>query len=775
MAIVILFGPTIILHAQPPFKIGIIQDSNSNELKQLTDYLKKEITDLTNARFEVTFKEVGADWQPGMVKKNIQIFMENPEIDIIITLGFLSSNEISKLSNFPKPVIAANIIDQDLQKLPLQSDNSTGVDNFSYIESLFQLKMDMLSFSKMFDIKQLAVLVPTPLTENFPQISQYLNQNADRFNMTIVSVGNNSSETLSQIAPNTDAAFVLPLVQYSRSELQKLFSGLNKAHIPSLAVSGTDYLAIGATVTLTPQFTFQQLARQAALRVLKISEGQNLSKIPVSIAGAPRAPVINMESIRLVNKFPAWNILNESILLNVTRFPGKQINLRMAIADALKNNLKGKISKHDVALAEKDVRIAKSNLLPHVDIAGSGVQLSDNLVESSMGQKGEFTITGSASLKQVIFSEPVFANIAIQKLAKENINFYNEQTMLDIVLNVSSAYISLLFTNSNLLIQNENVHATVKNLQLAKAKEETGQSGISDVNRWTSELNINKMKLNDAYTACKASMYQINNLLDNPIDNTISTPDSNSIDKTIMLNQDILAQFFENPGLTEKYADFVIEHMQKHSPELLQLLTAGKILERKNKSYKRQLFTPEIAAFAGVDQVFVRDGTIENPQLPIPPPPDDPTWNVGLRASFPLFEGWRNVNNVQKSKIELDKIADQQKDLLNSLETGIRSNVQKLRTSYLELELSHNAALAAEDNYYVVQDAYSQGLTSQVQLIDAQNVMTRTKHLAAIAYYQYVLDYIFIERLAGTFTFLEEKNEQEAYAIRLYDYLKKGE
>jgi outer membrane protein len=774
MVIIILIVTTAILHAQSALKIGIIKDASSIEFEQLSRHVKTEVLALTKARFDVTFKEVSADWQPAMVMQNIQKLMNDPGIDLLVALGFISSNGISKLTTFPKPVIAANILDQELQRLPIQSNNSTGVNNFSYIESLIQLKKDMHSFSQMFDIKQLVVLIPQPLKENLPQITQYLNQGAVNFNISIVSVGENSSEVLSQIPPNCEAVFVLPLVQFSRSEIQKLFNGLNKRHIPSLAVSGIDYLTIGATVTLTPQFTFQQLARQVALRVMKISEGINLSEIPVSIEGAQRAPVVNMESIRLVNKFPAWNILNESILINVTCFPGKKINLRMAIAEALENNLRGKTTKQDLALAEKDVRIAKSNIYPHVDVSGSGIQLSENLVESSMGQKGEFTVTGSASLKQVVLSEPVFANIAIKKLAAENMKFYNEQTMLDIVSNVSNAYISLLFAKSNLQIQNENVNATMQNLQLAKVKEEAGQSGISDVNRWTSELNLNKMKLNDAYTLYRTNMYQINSLLNSPIDNSINTPDSNTIDKIIMLNQNILTQFFENPGLTEKYADFIIVEMQSNSPEIQQLLNAVKIIERKKTLYKRQLFLPEVAVFAGVDQVFVRDGAIANPRLSIPPPPDEPSWNVGLSLSIPLFEGGKTVSEVQKSNIELNKIAYQKEELLNVLETGIRSNVQKLRTSYLELELSQNAALAAEDNFKVVQDAYSQGVVNQVQLIDAQNVMTRSKHLSTIAYYQYVLDYIYIERLQGEFTFLNDENEQESYTKRLKDYLTKG-
>jgi outer membrane protein len=761
------------LHAQPDLTIGIIKDASSKEFDLLCSYVKIEILALSKPRFAVSFKEVSADWQSAPVKQSIDNFLTDPEINLIVTLGFLSSNEISKKRPLKKPVIAATILDKKMQKLPLRANYSTGINNYSYIEPVIHLLQDMLSFSKMFEINQLAILIPKPLLNSFPQLTQYFNRSSVDFGISIIPVGDNIEETLSQIQPEIDAALVLPLIHLPAFEIKDFFKEMNSRHIPTLAVSGIEYLNMGATVTLTPQFGYQQLARQVALRVLKMSEGTNLSEIPVSFKAAERAAVVNMASLRLLKKFPDFNILNESILINIDRFPGKEMTLRMAIADALENNLQGKMAQQNVEIADKDIRIAKSNMFPHADLSANGTQLSENLVESSMGQKGEFTATGSASLKQVIFSEPVFANIAIKNLVAENEKYSNEQTLLDIVSNVTNVYISLLFSKSNLQIQSENVHATKQNLQIAKSKEEAGQSGISDVNRWTSELNLNKIKMNDAYSSYRATMYQLNNQLNSVIGNSINIPDSNTVDKTIVVNQNILSRIFEDPQLTEKYSGFIVAEMRSNSPELLQLKITEKILERQKTLHKRQLFFPEIAAFANVDQVFIREGRIENPQLPIPPPSDDPTWYVGLSLSIPLFEGGRTVTEVQRSNIELSKIANKKEELLKTLETGIRSTVQRLRTSYLELELSKNAALAAEDNFKVVQDAYSQGLANLVQLVDAQNIKTQTKHFAAIAYYQYVLDYNYIERLQGKFIFLKDKNEQQVYSNRLQDFLVK--
>lgn len=757
--------------SQKPIRIGIVKDATGSEFEVLSNQVKAEINALISPRNEVIFKELDAQWQPQKASGNIQKFTIDPEVDIIITLGFLSSDAATQLHYYPKPIIAATILDRTFQNLPLQSDNSTGISNFSYIESWIRFKDDMLTFAQMFEFNHLAIVVPQPLLDEFKDIRQFLTVDTLNFDISFVSAEANSNPLL-LLPEDADAVMIFPLIQHSQSEIKMLFTGLNQKGIPSLTINGPQYLELGATLTLTPEFSFLKLARQVALQVLKVTEGINLKDIPVILDGKEPTLVINMESLREMNKFPEWSTMSNAILTNVTRMPGEVMTLQQAIALALENNLQGRIADQDLLMAQKDVQIARSNVLPQVEVSGSGTQISSNLAEASLGQRGEFTISGSASLRQVIYSESAFANIAIKKLAAENSRQYNRETMLNVVSNVSQAYISLLFAKSNLQVKNDNVYATLQNLEMAKAKEKTGEGGISDVNRWTSELNLNKMELNNAEAGYKSAMYQLNQMLNTPITSSIATIDSTTIGQSVVLDQELLASFFERPDLTEKYADFLIAEMHIWSPELKQLLTAGQIVDRKRAMHIRQMFIPELSLFGGLDQTFVRDGTFSNPNLPIPPPPDDLTWNVGVRVSLPIFEGDRKKAEVKRANIEQNKITWQKEELFSTLEQGIRSNVQLLKASYRDLNLSQNAAKAAADNFGVVQDAYSQGMTSVVQLIDAQNVMIQTRLRAENAYYQYILDYIHTERLQGRFSFLEDEAGKSRYISMMWEYLR---
>ena len=736
----------------------------------LTRQIKAETEALVETVHDVVFKELSANWQSEKIQENLQVFLNDPEVDIVVTLGYLSSEAAARLPVYPKPVIAATILDPELQMLPMRSDKSSDIPHFAWVESPIQSKNDMHAFSRAFEYDHLTIIIPRELYPEFEVLSTYLRTNELASDVSFIPVDKNENP-LEQLPAGTDAAMVFPLVHHTEAATEEIFSGLNDQHIPSLSVKGIDYLERGATITFTPPFTFQQLARQVAVRVLKASEGIDLGDVPSVTDDAERTPVINMESVRLTGKYPRWGVLGNAILLKVTKIPGEELTLHHAIALALENNLQGKITDQDLLMAEKDVRIAKANILPQLEVSGTGVQLSENLVESSMGQKGEFTITGSISLKQVIYSEAAYANVALKKLLAESVKQGNRQTTLDIVFEVSRAYISLLFARNNLLIKNENVSATMQNLQMAKARDKSGEGSVSDVNRWISELNLGKIELNDAEAGYRAAMYKLNELLDRPVGNIIATPGSLDIGENVIPHQYILDSCFSNQGLTEKYAGFLINEMLAHSPELQQLTTAGEMVDRQLSMKIRQMYLPEVALIGSADQAFVREGVIRNPQLPVPSPPDDITWNLGLRVSIPIFEGGRKRNEMQRFTIEQHKVDWQKEDLLNKLETGIRTNVQFLQASYRELELSENAAHAVEENFHAVQDAYAQGMANVTQLTDAQSVMIRTRQMALGSRYQYVLDYIKTERLQGKFYFLEEEAEKEMYTIRLLNYL----
>ncbi|HDR51123.1 MAG TPA: hypothetical protein ENN90_05800, partial [Mariniphaga anaerophila] len=87
--IVLLFIPAVI-QAQATLKIGISKDAATSEFEILAQEIKSEIKALTQARGGVEFKELNAGWNPEKVNTNLQTFLNDPDVDMVVALGFLS-------------------------------------------------------------------------------------------------------------------------------------------------------------------------------------------------------------------------------------------------------------------------------------------------------------------------------------------------------------------------------------------------------------------------------------------------------------------------------------------------------------------------------------------------------------------------------------------------------------------------------------------------------------------------------------------------------------
>ena len=80
---------------------------------------------------------------------------------------------------------------------------------------------------------------------------------------------------------------------------------------------------------------------------------------------------------------------------------------------------------------------------------------------------------------------------------------------------------------------------------------------------------------------------------------------------------------------------------------------------------------------------------------------------------------------------------------------------------------SLEAEEAARRNYDLVLDAYSKGLLSVLDLLDAQNAALVASEAAANATYDFLVDYVEVERAAGYLTCLMNEEKLTDMAERL--------
>ena len=98
----------------PSYDIGIVTDGNSEEDLRILSVFQKELQTLADGEYTINFPDSatlsGNNSRQG-VESAINKLYQNPDVDLVITLGYISSYLAYHGQNPPKPVIAPYIFD----------------------------------------------------------------------------------------------------------------------------------------------------------------------------------------------------------------------------------------------------------------------------------------------------------------------------------------------------------------------------------------------------------------------------------------------------------------------------------------------------------------------------------------------------------------------------------------------------------------------------------------------------------------------------------------
>ena len=135
----------------PVVRIGIVRDGPPGRLPDIAPLVKEEILKLTSGEFDVRFPEdkfIQGNWEIGEIENSVDKLLADPEVDLVITLGYLSTNYVCHKEKLPKPVVAPIVADAKLQNLPLK-EGASGVKNLCYIDSFLSFERDIKIFHEM--------------------------------------------------------------------------------------------------------------------------------------------------------------------------------------------------------------------------------------------------------------------------------------------------------------------------------------------------------------------------------------------------------------------------------------------------------------------------------------------------------------------------------------------------------------------------------------------------------------------------------------------------
>jgi len=758
----------------PVARIGIVTDGPWARYPEGVDLFKREILELTDGEFNVEFpadQTLDGNWTVSGVNRAIDRLLASRNIDVIIALGHVASNEICKRRKLAKPVIAPFVIDAKLQNLPLKA-GASGIHNLSYINRFKSVGRDIQTFREISSFNSLAFLVEGHILQSIPELRKKARQIANEYTIDVhvVSVETSATKALENLPPSTDAVIVGTMFRLTSHEFQELIAGLVKRRLPSFSFWGRDEVEQGILASTTPSSSLQRLARGVAINVSDILRGEKAGTLSVALTMGEGLS-LNMATARAIDVYPSLGILTDADLLNEERQDIERVlTLEKAVQEALTANLDLAAADRRVAAGAEQVLEARSGLLPQIEVNTQALMIDDDRARASAGVNPERRWTGSASATQLLYSEKAWSDYGVQKHSQDARIQGREAKRLDIIQAAATTYLEVLRAKTLERIQKDNLKLTRANLERARARESAGIAGPDEVYRWESEIANSRQAVLQAESRTLNAMNALNRILHRPLQEPFVAKGAKLDDPLLVVSSKLFYSLVNRPKNFQTFRAFMVQEGMEIAPELRQIDAQMAALGRNLIAAKRAYWLPTFSLEGGVTELFDDggDGTRDTSSVL-----NDTDWSAGVKATFPLFSGGEKGATHRRRLEEVARLRIERSATAERIEQGILNAVNLIRASYPGIRLFDDAAEAANKNLKLVTDSYGRGTKSIIDLLDAQNLTLVADQQAANAVYVFLIDLMNLERAVGRFELFSGAEQRQDWLEKMDAFFKK--
>jgi len=707
-------------------------------------------------------KHLVGDWTLEGADAALDRALQDKEVDIVLTLGVLTSHQAAQRSALNKPVIAAAVIDPELQHFPLHNGTS-GRRNFTYVADFQGIEQNLSTFYKVVGFKHLVALIDADLLRALPSLADKSDALAAKLNIRItrVPVTGDINAVLSALPTDADAAYVTGL-RLNEADQRELIRALNTRHVRTFSGVGRSDLEAGMLITSGGmQADASRLARRLVLSIQRIAQANDkaneMSDFAVGFA-AERRVVINMRTAQAIGFSPRWQDLTdaEQLYAEVTALPS--LSLLDAMHAALMDNPALAASRARLESSHDDVRIARSSLLPSLDASVARTRIDAD--RASPLTQAENTTAGNLTLQTTLYSERAWANYSIKRWLDEANRQGERQDMLDTLQDAATAYLDVLRAKSVEAVRRDNVENTRKNLETSRVREAVGLAERSDYLRWVAQLARDKQQLLSAEANRRQAEVELSRLMHRSAAQPYQTVETGLDDPLALVSSARVQSFLDTPAKWAVFTDYAVNTSLQQAPEIAQADAVLSSRERALTASRRAFYLPDVALVSKGSRWLSKSGA---GSTSMPGSPNDDSWSVTLQASYPIFTGGLRTAQLSQAKHELRATTADRNTISDAVEARTRAALHRTGGSYPSIELSNTAAKAADENLAMVSDAYARGVVTVTELIDAQEASLNAGLAAVDAKYSFLSDFVAVLRSMGQFDILLESASREAW------------
>jgi outer membrane protein TolC len=401
-----------------------------------------------------------------------------------------------------------------------------------------------------------------------------------------------------------------------------------------------------------------------------------------------------------------------------------QLTLKQAVDLALKQNPQRVIAKILLFESERNSQIARAPLLPQAGIDGVAALNQYNLqtVERQPHpvDAGPYQyLDAGPNFSLTLLNLPL---IRAYQAGREGVkqSRADERTAREVaVLSTVNQYLLILRALADREAAQSRVDLAQRLYEQASQLQKNGIGLNIDTTRANVELQNEKQNLIDADTATRTTKYQLAALLD--------LPRTQELDVTDRLN------FFDLPAM-EKEA--LVTEALATRPEMRSFDSQQRIAHINTDAAGEQRL-PQLD-FSGF---WHYQGDHFNTAVP--------GYNYSISLEFPLFTGGRIHAEEAKARLEEQRIAEARKQLEAQIVSDVKTAFDQLAAARSSVDVANLGLKLAQDEVAQAQRRFAAGVTTNVEVITAQDALARASDNQIAALYNFNLSRALLARATG--------------------------
>ena len=354
-------------------RVAVVTDGPAARTVFSAASIEKELANVAAPDTQVVLPEAKryvGDWSLAGAEAALDRAFADRDVDVVLTIGILTSQQAARRKSLPKPTIAPLVIDPVLQGFPLLEGRSAR-HNFAYVADFHSVANEVRAFHEIVGFKYMVALVNDALLAALPALTTKAPELAAELKIRIGIV--RAGMTSTHCSPAFPRGSTRCTSRRCDSAMRNCASwrkaaGAQTTHVfRGRAQRGRSRCAHDHGRRRTRH---RAAARRVAIMIQRISQGGRSATFEVGFPTSQRL-LINMQVARAIGFSPRWQYLADAEQLLTDSGDAQPLTLLGAMRAALDANPALAASRERLGSALDDVNIARSGLLPSLSASAA--------------------------------------------------------------------------------------------------------------------------------------------------------------------------------------------------------------------------------------------------------------------------------------------------------------------------------------------------------------------------------------------------------------------